>query len=418
MNWWRGLGQNRLLDAGALVIAMVAAVKIAVVLPQQVKEYDFAHYYVWSRLLIEGGDPYLDRAEPLYAQYGFVSYRDRPTATNPPSLLWLFVPFALLTPTLAFAGWSLVQASSLCVILWWTRRLLQPRLSSRGWRFVCAGVVASQAVYLHFCFGQVQLLLAALLLTAYALHRQGNDTAACLLAAAAGLLKMYPFVLVPWFLWRSGGGARARTGRAVLVLAVSMFVIWVTNIQLWQELIRQALPVVTNYARGPHLNFSLPSFVATLGNAFLGLSRSAVGAHTWWMVGEAAGLALTVLAYIACSRGDGETEAEFCLLCVTMLAGNMVAWGHYYVFLIFPTAAAATRIAANPTGSRIVWFGMVLIAVNVLNMPTVPFLERHLPVKILLNYVPLYGSLALVIFFGNELRLGRRRCPAPRLSMP
>jgi hypothetical protein len=409
VNWWSRLAQNRLLDAGALVIAALAAVKIAVVLPKQSREYDFAHYYVWSRLLIEGRDPYLTRADPLYAQYGFLSYEDRPAATNPPLLLWMFVPFTLLTPSQAFAGWSLVQALSLCVILWWTRRLLQPRLTLRGWRFVCAGALASQAVYLHFCVGQVQLLLAALLLTAYGLQRRGQGTAAGLLAMTAGLLKMYPLILLPWFLWRSGGDVRARIVRALLVLAVSLVVIWITNIQLWRELVRHALPVVTNYAMGPRFNFSLPSFVATVGNAFGDVTRSGDGAHAWWTVGEAAGLAFVVAAYIVCARRGGDVEAEFCLLCITMLAGNLVAWGHYFVLLIFPMAATAVRIAAKPSGSRIIWFGSVLIAINVLTPLTPAFLGHHWFVETVLNYIPLYGVLVLAAFLLKELWMGQRR---------
>jgi len=407
MTWLRRLAQNRLLDAGALLIAVLAAVKIAVVLPKQVVEYDFAHYYVWSRLLIEGDNPYLARAEPLYVRYGFVSYKDRPTATNPPPLLWLFAPFALLTPPRAFAGWFLVQASSLYAILWLTRRLLQQRLSARGWRFVCAGAVASQAVYLHFCFGQVQLLLAALLLAAYALHRRGRDTSACLLMTAAGLLKVYPFVLLPWFLWRGGGGTRARAGRAILVLGVAVLVIWITDIQMWQNLIQNALPVVTHYAMGPSYNFSLPSFVANLGCGVRGFTSSVAEAHIWWIVGEAAGVALIVLTYIACWRRGGEAEAEFCLLCVAMLAGNMVVWGHYFVFLIFPMAAAATRLATQPTAASLTVLALLLVMLNDLNAWVPAALGRTHYLRLLIQYVPLYGLLGLGLLFFGELRSTR-----------
>jgi hypothetical protein len=397
------LGQNRLLDVGALIIAVLAVVKIAVVLPKQVKEYDFAHYYVWSRLLVEGKDPYLTPAEPLYAQYGFVFYKVRPTATNPPPLLWLFVPFALLTPSQAFAGWFLVQAASLCAILWLTRRLLFPGLSARGWRFVCAGAVASDAVYVHFCSGQVQLLLAALLLAAYVLHRQRRDTAACLVVAAAGLLKPYIFLLLPWFLWRGAGSARARTGRIISVLGFSALTVLITNIHLWQHLIQRALPVVTSYAMGPVLNFSLPSFIANVGR----IVHSPMPLHIWWTTGELVGLGLIVLGYILCWRGSGDPEAEFCLLCIAMLAGNLVAWGHYFVFLIFPMAVGALRLAANPSAIRIIGFGLVTMAVNDLNEGTGQLYVGHVLAGFLLNYVPLYGLLAMAVFFMNELRVGR-----------
>jgi len=221
--------------------------------------------------------------------------------------------------------------------------------------------------------------------------------------AAAGLLKPYIFFLLPWFLWRGAGSTRARTGRIVSVLGFSALVVVITNVHLWQHLIQRALPVVTSYAMGPFLNFSLPSFVANVGR----IVHSPTPLHIWWTTGELVGLGLIVLGYILCWRRSGDPEAEFCLLCIAMLAGNMVAWGHYFVFLIFPMAVGAVRLAANPSAIRIIGFGLVIMAVNDLDDWTARLYEGHMLAGLPLNYVPLYGLLAMTAFFANELRVRR-----------
>jgi len=69
---------------------------------------------------------------------------------------------------------------------------------------------------------QPQLLLAALVLAGYAAQRAGRHGWRVRVVATAGLLKCYPFVLLPWFIWSGGGGARGRCRR---LLGVTVFVL-------------------------------------------------------------------------------------------------------------------------------------------------------------------------------------------------
>jgi hypothetical protein len=191
--------QNRLLDFAAVLFAVVGVVRLALVLPARSTQNDFAHYYVTSRLALDGRNPYGVPLEPLYAAQGFAYQAEVPVATNPPTLLWLFAPLALLPSRAAYWVWTAVQAISLAAILALTRRLLRERLSARAWRFVAAGTLASATVYWHFVYAQWQLPLAALVLAAFAWQAAGKHTLACLTIAAAALIKLYPAVLLPWF---------------------------------------------------------------------------------------------------------------------------------------------------------------------------------------------------------------------------
>jgi hypothetical protein len=408
MRFWRQLAQNRLLDVGAAAIALMCVGRIAAVLPSRATQNDFAHYYVTSRMMWNGENPYPVPLAPRYAQYGLVFQEEVPVATNPPVLLWMFAPLALLPARVAFAAWLAVQVASLCVILWLTRRLLGERLTPRGFRFVCAATVASAAVYWHFYYSQMQLLLAALVLAAYTRHRAGNHVTACLVATVAGLIKLYPFVLLPWFVGRCGGDVRLRAARAMVALSVGVVVVFITDLSRWRDFFHYGMPQLASYAINHSFNFTVPSLVTNLGYAAYDFAPPVVTARVWWAVGAMVGLAMMGLAYLAVVRAVRDPEAEFCLLCVAMLVGSFKAEGHYFVFLIFPVAVAAARVAERISWRSLIGFCLLLLCLNNLGTYEAPWLDRHLYLKILCNYTPLYGLLALGVFFANELRVKTR----------
>jgi hypothetical protein len=376
-------------------------------LPASAVRNDFAHYYVASRLFLERSNPYATPLEPAYAAAGFVFRSDVPTVTNPPGLLWLFAPFALLPPRVAFWVWVAVETASLAAILWMTRRLLSGRLTTRAWWFVMAATLSSSSVYWHFQYSQVQLLLAALVLAGYAWQRSGHQMVACLAVAVAGVIKLYPLVLLPWFIWGTDGSAHARLRRTAATVMFSVAAVAAMGPGLWRGFFQSAMPFVTSGALNHSFNFTVPSLITNLGLAAYGFAPPAAVARWWSTTGVAAGLALIGLAYALSRRAKGAGEAQFCLLCVVMLAGCVTSWGHYLVFLVFPVTVAAMRLKRRVTGTAVVWFGSVLAALNWQGTMASPFLDRHLPLKVLANSLPLGGLLALLVFFVSELWQGR-----------
>jgi hypothetical protein len=393
------LARSRLWDVGAALIAVLGAVKIAVVLPLQADRADFAHHYVWSRLLVQGANPYRVKLRPHYEKYGFVYDETTPAATYPPSLLWLFGPVALLGPRAACGCWVVVQAACLAAILLLTRRLLQGRLSARGWRFVCAAAVASTPVYLHFAYSQAQVPLALLVLAAYACHRAGRHAVATLAVTVAGLLKLYPFLLLPWFVWGGREGSKGRWGRAALAVGLCAAVVVLTGPQLWRDFFVYGWPVLERWAMHHLMNFSVPAVVAHLGYAAHGFSPSPVAERLWWATGVASGCAVLATAYWLCWRYRDDSEAQFCLLCAAMLAGHVAVWGHYIVFLIFPAAVAALRVVQQPSRLRIIWLALAVLAVNL--VPT--YWSGNMYAGIVWMSLPVCGTVALGVFFVREM---------------
>ena len=391
MDWLRRLGHSRWLDVGAALVAVFSGVCIALLLPGRARHYDFAHYYVARQLLFGSPNPYTASLAQLYAQHGLASDDPVPHLTEPPTMLWLFAPLESLPLGAAFGVWVGLEIASLVAVLWLTRRLLEGRLSARGWRFVCAGTLASASLYHHFYFSQIQLLLAALLLAAYAWQQRGKHWTACLTVTVAGLLKLFPFVLLPWFVWRSEGGVKARVGKAATVIMVTAVCFWLTGSSRWVDFLRDAMPIITDNAKRSVGSFGIASFAAKFGG----------GMQT---IGSVAGLALVAASYWRCAWSDGDREAEFCLLSVAMLAGGLVVRPHYLVFLIFPMAVAAVRIGTARSLPRIVLYALLVLWLNNVDTRTTPFLHGHPGLEALVNYWPLYAMLALWFLFIMYLR--------------
>ena len=409
MNWLRRLGRNRLLDLGAVLIALIGLARIAWRLPERAVANDFAHYYLGSRLLLDGANPYTTPLAPLYAQHGFQYEEGVPFAAYPPTFLWLLAPLALLPERVAYWIWVAGEVLSLAGILWLTRQLLGDRLSRRGLLFVGAAAVTSAAVYWHFHFSQTQLLLAWLLLAAYRWRLAGRDLWACGAVLAAVFIKMFPLALLPWFVWGQDGHWRTRCWRGLAVLAAAVALVVLTGVPLWGEFFARAQEVLPFDAKNHTFTVWLPSLMLNLRLAGSGFVMSAAEWRVWWSAAMVLGSLVIGLAYWLGIRRSLDPEAQFCLLCVAMLAGNPTSKGHYLVLLIFPMAVAAVRVAARPTVGGVAGLGALLFLLNNLDTWATPFLDRHLSLKILLNDLPLYGLLGLAWFF-----IAERRRPAAR----
>ena len=403
MNWLRRLAAYRILDVGAIAITIAVIIFWVMVLPARWSKFDFNHYYVGGRMLFEGQNPYTASLPAMSRALGFQYSEDYPIASYPPSFLWMFAALAALPPRGAFAIWLVVEISCLVGILWLTRRLLGERVSARGWLFVVALTIISRTVSYSLFFSQVQLLLAVLVLAAYMAHRDGRHGWACFAVSVAGIIKFYPFVLLPWFVW-SGGGVRARLYRLIGAFGFVALVIAVTGPGLWRDYLRYGIPTVIGEENGRNFHFSLPAMVTNLGYLYHDFRLSPSLAHWWWSVGTLAGLAIIAIAYGLCLVVARDPEAQFCLLCVAMLVGTVTVQGHYFVFMVFPLAVAAIRVATKPTLGKVICLIAVVVAVNLVDPPESPFLWRHLFWYILISNLPLYGLFGLGAFFCRELR--------------
>jgi len=402
MNRLRRLATNRLLDVGAVLLIVAILASWSVILPSRWRNDDFNHYYVGSRMLLEGQNPYRTSIQAMSTALGFTYNDYLPVAGYPPSFLWLFMPLAALSPRAAYAIWVSVEIGSLMAILWLTRRLLGDRLSLRGWLFVIALATISRTVTYHLYYSQSQLLLAALVLAGYAAQRAGRNGWACVAISTAGILKFYPFVLLPWIVWSGSGGMRARVYRLLGTIGFVLAIVAVTGPGLWRDFFQYSIPVGVGNEIGRAFNYLLSGLVTNLGYARYNFNPPPGAKQWWWFMGTMAGLAVIASAYYACVATQGDPEMQFCLLCVAMLIGTVTVQGHYFCFLVFPLTVATIRVVARPTSARVFGLIAVILAVNYINPPH--FLRGRSIWHIFVNDIPLYGVLGLGAYFWLELR--------------
>jgi len=325
----------------AVLVAISAAWQLALMIPSRAQQNDFAHYYVSSRLLLHGENPYRQSLLDQFSVCGFTELDEKVVqATNPPTLLYLFAPLAALPPETAFYGWALLQGVCLALIVGLTCLLLREQLSRNAMMVLGVLAVASPAVYYHFYYSQCQLLLGALLLGAFYAKRKGLDTSACLLAATAGVLKIFPLAFLPWFIWRSK--RPYRTG--AITVAVAGAAMLLSGPQLWIDFWTYGKPYIVNWSLGSPHGHSLTTLLMRIG-LILQQAHHIEGARgAFSAVGVVAGSSMLLYVYSIIYRKVGDAETQFCLLSVAVLCASFCCWVHYHVMLIFPVAFIGVRL--------------------------------------------------------------------------
>lgn len=366
-----------------LVLGAMGLWRIAGTLPERSTALDFSHYYASGSLLLRGQDPYRVDLREEVARSGLqlegVVFR----ATNPPPLIALSSPLALLPPGVAHSVWTGVQVACLAALLWLTVTI--GGLSPQGGLCFAGAALFSYAVYSHFYYAQTQLLIGALLLVALRFLISDRPVPAVLLVGVTGLLKLFPLLLLPWFVWavRSPGKRRLAAAGVVLFIGAVVALQW----PLWLSFFRSAPPVIAAAVEGLPFNFSLPSVLLRLG---------VPGVWAAWP-----GLMLLGGGYLVCLRAGRERPVEqLALLTCLTVAATATAWGHYHVLLLFPFALFAREVWSRlPTlrGILVIWVVYMLV-----------LYLAHLPgvyggVLVLLAALPLYGNLGLAGYWAWRL---------------
>jgi hypothetical protein len=191
--------------------------------------------------------------------------------------------------------------------------------------------------------------LAALVLAAFYWRRHGWECLACVAITVAGLIKLYPLVLLPWFVGGGAGGGRGLAQRIGVCAAVAVAGWLVTGPAWWRDFVVVSTPVIRQCMITDPTVFSVPSLVAKYcGDA----------------AAQATGLVVIGLAYAWCARRHGSDEREFSLLCVAMLVAGWVTWAHYLVFLIFPFTLLVIWVLAEPSAGRLTWAAVLWVLLN------------------------------------------------------
>jgi hypothetical protein len=179
----------------------------------------FAHGDLAGLYSIQAATPYRE---------GLAAYTTQPGLATPPGpvpypplFAWLISPLAGLSPPLAFAVWTLVNASFALVLAWRVASLFPPER-----RLLAAGVLlVSSALVFSLWFGQVQLLLSIAFGEAFIALRRGREVPAGLWLSVLIFKPQYLLLILPILLWKGRVRAIASfVAGAIVIFGISALV--------------------------------------------------------------------------------------------------------------------------------------------------------------------------------------------------
>ena len=324
--------------ATLFALAIASAARIAYDLPDRSNCNDFAVHYLTSRMYLAGQNPYGVQLEDQYLEHNFDYDGIITTPTNPPTLTAFFSLFCFESPGLSFATWMIFQLACLGVVFEMLRRCFFKGKHVQ-WLAMIALVVISAPLRDHFHNAQVQIFLVLLCYGGFYCLRKRKYSVACSLVAVAGILKLYPFVLLPWFLWQGDNSVQKKLIRTVAVLGVSSLVMLSFGFNLWVDFGKYAMPLITEMSVTHKMNNSVPAVIQQISYVVSGYEMPS---HSFRMAATLIGLSIIFATYAICflrkrEKSEGDVSIiEFSFLLLAMIAGSATAWPHYYLFLLIP----------------------------------------------------------------------------------
>lgn len=369
---------------------------------------DFTAYYTAAQLIKTGISPYDEAAFGREGQsLGFRN--DRPYI-YPPLLAIGVTPLTLLPPRQAAALWFLLN-----VALLYTSAMLMARTLGLQKKKVAvlslllAALTFYPAVFSIFV-GQANVLLLALLVLAWYGAKRGSDVLVGATIAAASLIKIFPFCIALYCLWKGRYRSFLSTVAALVILIG--FSTAVVGLGAHVTYIDATLP--TQIVKPHPLNQSLSSFL------FRAIQPAQQGDLLLWRLATLSASALvalgTVLLIRRGSHGAAVRDLEFGLVVVSVLLVSTVSWIGTLTLLVIPYYVVAKELLVEARRRDLILASVAaslsFVCVNSQRaVETYAIAEGgggHLP-SALLN-LPMYGMILLWFAIGYLL-LRRRGGP-------
>ena len=338
---------TRLTGAAAVILTAIVAATLLYVLGWPASQYvhvDFAGFWVGSRMLLDGADPY-DFAAFLEMHQRIGS---RGLAINPPGTAYgyplttavVFAPFALLPVSAAAPLWLVTQASlALAALVALARRLFGADVR-RHLPILLALALACQPAWLLAAGGNLGGYLVAIAATSAVLLLAGHPSAA---GAVAGLLVIKPhplliaLLLILLVLPRRDAARFAGSGAAVaggiVLIALALRPGWIGEFLV---------------------PFSRIGGAAVPRSTLFGLVGSALGPATWIIVAiiAAAFLWWARTARLPFVFGAATPISLFCI---------PYGWSYDHLLLLLPVTVILGTVARDSDRFRLAISGLLAL---------------------------------------------------------
>jgi hypothetical protein len=383
---------------------------------------DFPTLYWGAKMVFEEGrSPYVDGA------FDAVVERERrrifPYLYPPPSLL-AFYPFSVVTYGAAKVLLLAVSHVCLLVILY----LLFLRIKPFDPTAYGPGLAAAlMTVYVlnyypiadNFAWGQINLIVLALVLFAWlALKRGGHALSVALPLSLAVLLKTYPLLLLPLLVVRRRYAAAAWTLGLVALYGVVSW--WVLPKGLWGDWLANVAPTGGYGLRPFNLpfipvepwNHSINGFMLFVQDRVpevFGLPTHLITRPLTYLFAGAVGAATVGLALLSARRGRGERtlDADVSLFLLMTFLVAPLSWEHHLVYALPAALFAIHFLLKGPTRPATALGALAALFVVAWELPRDDWF--HLQGMLALsNALKFFGALGLWLFVAKRMWDGLR----------
>jgi hypothetical protein len=275
-------------------------------------------------------------------------------ASYPPTFLLCFEALTHLPPHPAYWTWIGLNVAALAVALYLLLAIARPLDRRRASLFLALTLIYPP-LYQEFYYGETQCLILLLAVLMMVCAEHGLDVAAGLLLALAGMLKVFPFVLVGYLVCRRQWRSLAWT--AVGVVLIDLVTIWRVGLVAWS--FTEAIPFLTNrfWLSDPD-NISINAVVSRIFWPPGDLPLSPAADAMRRVVIALAELGVFAVTMRATVRRETESERRwqtFSLWTVAMIVLSPTAFPNYLIVVVVPfvdLARTATRRGVPARAAR------------------------------------------------------------------
>jgi hypothetical protein len=378
----RGLA-HALTESPIIVVLWVGAILHALLIFGQIRgrvtRWDFSHYYLSALAMRAGLNPYTTDLRPLGQVLGIEGIEH---ATYPPAFLLCFEPLTLMTPRAAYWTWFGINVAALALALALLFREI-PSLRTRQIMVLIPLAILYPPLGTHFFYAQTQVLILLLFVLMMWAMGRGYERTAGLFLALAGLIKIFPLLMVGYFVTRHRWRAVSYT--AAGVIAGVLVTIAMVGVQRSLGFMNGVHSITSYEFIARPANIALGAFVSRLFWYASGTMGGGEGALLGWVrpiVALAAQLLLLGLTARATWAAKAARDADwraFSLWVVATILLAPTAWIHYAVLLLIPFGLVAAAGWASRAGAGAIWLTLASYALLALAMGFEPRLERGAP---------------------------------------
>lgn len=327
----------------ALLVLLPGAIRLVQILAEQPFQVDFAVFYqAAGRLLAGDQNLYRTWPGPIVASYPQPLSASDPFL-YPPAAALIFAPFSLLPFQSAQTLWLVLNAAFTIGAVVLVGRGIGTDKRIIGLAVVFSVLFPPFQRTIHE--GQVNCILLLLFAGSYIALRRDFGVVAGALLMVATLLKVYPVVLLAFYVWRGNRGVFL--GAAITGLTMTAMAVALVGIQPHIDYFLFFLPrlVMNPPIADPLANSSITAVVGRW-LAFLGPAGRIAGLTLAFGI-----LGVTFWAVRRRRAGEFARSVDFSLLLSAVLLSSSISYDAYLLVLIVPFLIV-TQAATTPPALR------------------------------------------------------------------